>query len=208
MEPGATSGILTALESPAVTLEDFDAVARLYWPVVFRFALASMRDRDAAENLTQDCFLHAYRRRERFRGEASIKTWLMQIAVNLVRDRSRNRRLQFWKRNSAVDLNGASQRVPDGRSSPEERALVKELVRAVWSAAARLPENTIGHSPGADSRAVEKAAGGRAIPAWHGTRTPAASPRDARRGPLRSEAPPGRSPGTIAHNAPAYRFRV
>jgi RNA polymerase sigma-70 factor (ECF subfamily) len=140
MEPGATSGILTALESPAVTLENFDAVARLYWPVVFRFALASMRDRDAAENLTQDCFLHAYRRRERFRGEASIKTWLMQIAVNLVRDRSRNRRLQFWKRNSAVDLNGASQRVPDGHSSPEERALEKELVRAVWSAAASLPE--------------------------------------------------------------------
>jgi len=142
MEPGATSGILTSLESPAVTLENFDAVARLYWPVVFRFALASMRDRDASENLTQDCFLHAYRRRERFRGEASIKTWLMQIAVNLVRDRSRNRRLQFWKRTRqfAVDLNGASQRVPDGRSSPEERALEKELVRAVWSAAASLPE--------------------------------------------------------------------
>jgi DNA-directed RNA polymerase specialized sigma24 family protein len=52
----------------------------------------------AAEALTQDCFLHAYRAWERFRGDASIQTWLMRIVVNLLRDAARNRRLQFWKK--------------------------------------------------------------------------------------------------------------
>ena len=49
-------------------LEDFDALMRQHQPRIFRFLLASLRDRDAAENLTQDCFVRAYKAREQFRG--------------------------------------------------------------------------------------------------------------------------------------------
>jgi RNA polymerase sigma-70 factor (ECF subfamily) len=73
---------------------------RLYRPKVFRFALASLRDLDAAETVTQDCFLRAYQARDRFRQDCSMQTWLMQIAVNLIRDHIRNRRFQFWRRAS------------------------------------------------------------------------------------------------------------
>ena len=79
---------------------DFEALVRLYRPKVFRFALASLRDLDAAETVTQDCFLRAYQARERFRRDCSMHTWLMQIAVNLIRDHIRNRRFQFWRRAS------------------------------------------------------------------------------------------------------------
>jgi RNA polymerase sigma-70 factor (ECF subfamily) len=34
-------------------LEDFDELMRQHQPRIFRFLLASLRDRDAAENLTQ-----------------------------------------------------------------------------------------------------------------------------------------------------------
>jgi RNA polymerase sigma-70 factor (ECF subfamily) len=66
----------------------------------------------------------------------------MQIAVNLIRDHSRNRRLQFWKRvqASAVDTDAASSWIPDGQISPEARSLAKEQIEAVWSATRRLPE--------------------------------------------------------------------
>src|SRR5580700_1597495 len=100
---------------------DFDAVVRLYWPRIFRFALASLRDRDAAQTVAQDCFLKAYRGRERFRGEASLLTWLMQIAVNLVRDNARNRRLQFWRR-APSDM--PREWLQDGKIDPERRILV------------------------------------------------------------------------------------
>jgi RNA polymerase sigma-70 factor (ECF subfamily) len=99
MEPTTTSGLMAVtLSDSTIELQDFDTVVRLYWPLVCRFALASLRDKDAAEVLTQDCFLRAHRSRHSFRGEAAVKTWLMQIAVNLVRDRIRNHRLQFWRR--------------------------------------------------------------------------------------------------------------
>ncbi len=109
---------------------------------IFRFALASLHDRDAAQTLAQDCFLKAYRGRAQFRGEASLQTWLMQIAVNLVRDDARNRRLQFWRRASEYSkhLEVVWNSIRDGEIDPERRILVKEQVAAVWSATARLPE--------------------------------------------------------------------
>jgi RNA polymerase sigma-70 factor (ECF subfamily) len=142
MEP-----VLTARWAPNAVeqtreIEDFDAVVRLYWPKIFRFALASLRDRDAAESLAQDCFLKAYRARQGFRGEASLSTWLMQIAVNLVRDSIRNRRLRFWNRTRAAapDFDLASQSLADRGSSPEGAVLAKERVAAVWSAVETLSE--------------------------------------------------------------------
>lgn len=133
--------MMAEVERPASETGDFDATVRLHWPAVFRFVLASVRDRDAAGSLTQDCFLRAYRARERFRGDCAVRTWLMRIAVNLVRDYARNRRLQFWRRmrESAADMDSARQWIPDRDLSPEARASVKEQLQAVWEAAGRLP---------------------------------------------------------------------
>ena len=130
------------MESRAADLEDFDQMVRLYWPRVFRFAVASLRDRDAAGSIAQDCLVKAYRTRHTFRGDCSVSTWLMQIAVNLLRDYSRNRRMQFWKRAeaSALDLSAVSQSIADRGASPEGKALAKEQVEAVWNATEKLPQ--------------------------------------------------------------------
>ena len=121
---------------------DFETLVRLYRPKVFRFALASLRDVDAAETVTQDCFLRAYQASGRFRAECSIQTWLMQIAVNLVRDHYRNRRWQFWRRArlTATPADRAGYTIADGARSPEAQALLREQVAAIWEAAGKLPE--------------------------------------------------------------------
>lgn len=121
---------------------DFDAVVQAHRPRIFRFALASLRDRDAAESVTQDCFLHAYQAWGQFRGEARVQTWLMQIAVNLIRDAVRNRRFQFWKRAvaSAVEIDAASDWIADTGMSPEQRVAAKQQVDAIWDVIAGLSE--------------------------------------------------------------------
>ena len=136
MEPVLTTRWVPDVVEQTRELEDFDAVVRLYWPRVFRFALISLRDRDAAETLAQDCFFKAFRGRQGFRGEASISTWLMHIAVNLVRDSIRNRRLLFWKRTSAAspEFDLVSQQLADRHASPEGALLAKERLAAVWKA--------------------------------------------------------------------------
>jgi RNA polymerase sigma-70 factor (ECF subfamily) len=131
-----------AAESSQVRLQDFDEVMLVHWQRIHRFILASVRDTDAALTLTQDCFLRAYSARHAFRGEASLNTWLMQIAVNLVRDYGRNRRLQFWKRVNASALNpgGLSDQIRDAMATPEDRALLQEQVQSVWQACRSLPD--------------------------------------------------------------------
>jgi len=133
--------LAAAGETQTDDLADFDAVVRMHRPRIFRFILASLRDRETAENLTQDCLIKAYQARDGFRGASNIGTWLMQIAANLVRDHETSGRLRFWRRAlqsgaDLVDLGGA---IPDTKQSPESRALIQEQVRAIWIAAATLP---------------------------------------------------------------------
>ena len=141
MEPAATSAFAPDQVANA-ELEDFERVVHFYWPRILRFVLASVRDIDAAETLTQDCFWNAYKARKSFRGDATLHTWLMRIAVNSVRKFARNRRIQFWKQVRDVDAGTLSllDLVPDQNLSPEDRTLMNERLRAVWTATSRLSE--------------------------------------------------------------------
>src|SRR5262249_37211205 len=110
-----------------------------YRAQVLRFVFASVRDWDLAETLTQDCFWRAYRHRRAFRGECSMTTWLMRIAVNLVRDQARSRRFQFWRK-AEHGQNEEIHNWPDRNISPEDRAAVNERVQAIWEATKSLSE--------------------------------------------------------------------
>jgi RNA polymerase sigma-70 factor, ECF subfamily len=125
-----------AREEQVLELADFDEVVRLYRPRIFRFLMSSLGDRDVAESLTQDCFLKAFNARHQFRGESSLSTWLTRIALNLVRDHLRSRRIRFWQktRDSALDLVDISDWVPDTGASPEKQLLQREQVKDVWKA--------------------------------------------------------------------------
>ena len=130
------------LASPARELDDFDAVVRQYWPRIFRFVLASTRDRDAAETIAQDCLWRAYQARSRFRGDASLNTWLIQIAINLIRDFKRCRRIQFWKRVQIAipDSAALGACVPWKGMSPEAAAVAREQMEAVWRVSSKLSD--------------------------------------------------------------------
>ncbi|MBZ5602945.1 MAG: sigma-70 family RNA polymerase sigma factor [Acidobacteriia bacterium] len=138
MERALSSGAVAVAEG----MDDFEALVEHYRPRVFRFILASLRNRETAENLTQDCFVRAYRARDRFRGGASVSTWLMQIAANLVRDHESSGRLKFWRRMlaSSTDASEVEDWIPDRRMSPEALASAKEQIEAIWKAASKLTE--------------------------------------------------------------------
>jgi RNA polymerase sigma-70 factor (ECF subfamily) len=122
--------------------QEFARVVENHRPQIFRFLLASTRDVDLAETLTQECFLKAHRNWASFRGESSAMTWLMRIAINLQKDHWRNRRIQFWRqtRTNAVDLDEASEWLPSGERSAEQKLLAKEQVKRVWESVKGLSE--------------------------------------------------------------------
>lgn len=123
-----------------VVVREFSDVVLAHRPQIFRFLLASTRDIDLAETLTQECFLKAHRNWDQFRGESSIMTWLMRIAINLEKDHWRNRRLQFWRRTrtNSVDVDEASEWLPSGERSVEQQLLARERVEQVWKVVAKM----------------------------------------------------------------------
>ena len=140
MKPTATTGFIAmSMESPVAEIADFDRVVEQYRARILRFVFTSVRDMDLAETLTQDCLLKAYRNRQTFRGESSVHTWLVRIAINLVRDHMRNRRFQFWKSVHCVE-SAEIRNWPDASISPEQRASINQQVQSVWNATAALSE--------------------------------------------------------------------
>ena len=131
----AAAGELAEREMEAAA-QEFSSVVQAHRLQIFRFLLASTRDMDLAETLTQECFLKAHRNWDRFRGESSAMTWLMRIAINLEKDHWRNRRLQFWRhtRTNSVDLDEASEWLPSGERSVEQKMMAREQIQQVWQA--------------------------------------------------------------------------
>ena len=130
-------------ELPAPIVSDAGGVEewmRLYRGRVFRYILFATRDEDVAESLTQDCFLRAHTAQASFRGECAMSTWLIRIAVNLVRDHQRSMKLRFWKRAAMLDASEMSDRLPDTQSSTEHRLIAQERVATVWRAVETLSE--------------------------------------------------------------------
>lgn len=105
---------------------------------VFRFLFYSLRDRAAAEELTQDVLLAAWRGRETFRGDSALETWVMRIAVNLLRNHVRTERFKFWRRAVQVEIGDLLTPPADAGRSAEDTLLLTEQLRSIARAAEKL----------------------------------------------------------------------
>jgi RNA polymerase sigma-70 factor (ECF subfamily) len=140
--------LTTALTSPAsekteaISAERFDEIMRQHQRRVYRVIFLLVRDADTADTLTQECFLRVYQKRASFRGDCRIETWILRIAVNLVRDHGKSRRASFWKRLVGLDAgesDGAEPRqFPAPQPSAERALLAREELEAVWNALSSL----------------------------------------------------------------------
>jgi RNA polymerase sigma-70 factor (ECF subfamily) len=110
-------------------------VHAMYEPRVFRFLLLSLRDRELALEMTQDTFLQAWRSRASFRGDCAIATWLMRIAVNLVRNHTRTGAFKFWRKasESAIDANDLQSHLRHPAASAENELAAKQQMAQVWA---------------------------------------------------------------------------
>ena len=127
----------TRERAAGIAAQEFDQLVRLHQRRIYRVLLTLVRDQDLADNLTQECFLRAYQKRGSFRGEASVETWLIRIAINLARDHARNRRWQFWRnlfqQAPQTQAETPSLEAPDQSPSPERVMLAREQLAAVGS---------------------------------------------------------------------------
>jgi len=133
--------IVPVMSNAGWSAAEFDDIVREHQDRIYRVLWCELRDDEAAANLTQDCFLKAYRARSEFRGEASVSTWLIRIAVNLARDYQRNRRQHFWRRllsSNVREAELATQTAVDEAPRADRALLAREQLRLTMAAVENL----------------------------------------------------------------------
>jgi RNA polymerase sigma-70 factor (ECF subfamily) len=111
----------------------FEAVVAAHQEKVTRLAhrLLGWRSRADVEDVVQDIFFAALRHRRRFRGDASLGTWLSAITVNYCRTHQRRqqlRRLLLLRRRQEVDAEAPAS---DGPASDDAARRVRSAVQAL-----------------------------------------------------------------------------
>jgi RNA polymerase sigma-70 factor, ECF subfamily len=118
----------------AVAAGDRDALAALYrrhGQVVLAQLTLMLGDRPLCEEILQDTMVAAWRGAASYRGEGSVRSWLIAIARRQARDRLRRRRLR------SVD-DAALAASPSPEPGPEQLALERAEAEVVAAAIRQL----------------------------------------------------------------------
>ena len=99
---------------------------------LYRFALRSLDDRGAAEDVVQETFLRAWRGSERYDPSLStLRTWLFSIARNVVIDHFRTAAVRPWHRQvvDVTDSDHLAEVTPDASERLLRGWIVEEALR-------------------------------------------------------------------------------
>jgi RNA polymerase sigma-70 factor, ECF subfamily len=107
-----------------------------YGDDVWNFAYVLTRRRDAADDIAQEVFLAAYNQMYAFRGESSVKSWLLAIA--------RNKSLNYWRsafirKVVPLDLFVIRGKHREAADSAEQVAMDRAMSRDIWNLVLSLP---------------------------------------------------------------------
>jgi RNA polymerase sigma-70 factor (ECF subfamily) len=126
---------------------DLDAFNRLvvaYQDIAFNVAYRMLSDPAAAEDVTQDAFISAYRKLHTFRG-GSFKAWLLRIVTNACYDELRRQKRRPTTSLEPIGEDDEEIESPswlaDPGESPEDAALRLELSNAIQHCIDELDED-------------------------------------------------------------------
>jgi RNA polymerase sigma-70 factor (ECF subfamily) len=119
-----------------------------YGTKIYQLAFRYLRNKEDAEEVTQDVLFKVYRKVDAFRGDAALSSWIYRITFNAAMSRLRTvkyQRAQEDDRRAAaneIDANGENPRpkdVADWSDMADERVLRSQLRKRVLSAILSLP---------------------------------------------------------------------
>lgn len=94
---------------------------------------------DLAEELTQESFVQAMLKIDRFDGRAQFRSWVKAIALNIVRNHWRSEKVRRRAQGRLTVVETARR---EGQDAPLDQAVLeRERSKALYAALERLPEN-------------------------------------------------------------------
>lgn len=124
-------------------------LAERYSQRIYQLALRQMKNREDAEEVTQDVLMKVYRKIGAFRGDSALSSWIYRITFNTSMSRLRNTRVtraaeaereRVIASHDDSDERRAPRQPADWSQLPDEELLRAQLRHAVNQAIAELPE--------------------------------------------------------------------
>jgi RNA polymerase sigma-70 factor (ECF subfamily) len=120
----------------------FKALLEKYRNLVFSIMLKMVRNKQEAEDLTQEAFMKAFASLSSFNEEFAFSTWLMKIASNNCIDFLRKRKLKTYSIHEPIQYKDEKIEIdiPDQDPSPERTLIQSERSRLIEETINELPE--------------------------------------------------------------------
>jgi RNA polymerase sigma-70 factor (ECF subfamily) len=112
---------------------------------IYQLAFRYLRNKEDAEEVTQDVLFKVYRKVDAFRGDAALSSWIYRITFNAAMSRLRTasyQRAQEYERQMAAeneDVIPALNEIPDWSELADERIFRSQLRNRVLGAILALP---------------------------------------------------------------------
>jgi len=125
--------------------DEFEQNCFAYLDQLYRLAYARVGNTQDAEDIVQETFIKAFRAKEQFQGRATVRSWLIQILLNTIKDhlRKRQRMVSTVELTDALTDSSSRQNLEPASTAPgpEQQLADKEIDAELQRALRAIPEN-------------------------------------------------------------------
>ena len=122
-------------------LRAFNELVDQYYRMAYSLAYKVLNNEDDAREITQDAFVRMHSALDGFRGDASLKTWIMRIVMRLSLNRRRDRSRSSWRRLGLHCSEESVQETAPCFQTPEAEYISRETRMQVQQLVDRLPDS-------------------------------------------------------------------
>lgn len=114
---------------------EIETLVHKYWHDIWQYAFFLTRKEHMADDIAQDTFIRAFRSINSFRGQSTVKTWLLKITRNTAYTYKKS---SFLRKVSLVGFLAETRPMPSAESEYFTKAFSDEL----WNSVLKLPQSS------------------------------------------------------------------
>lgn len=126
-EQGVNDEQLWVKKAQAADSQAFEALYRLHVGKIYGLCLRMTGNASEAEDCTQEAFIQAWRKLDKFRGDSSFGTWMHKVAVNSVLGRMRKSRREQDRIRLVGEIEQQRESIGDSAGMQDLEQAINEL---------------------------------------------------------------------------------
>ncbi len=128
-EQGVNDEQLWVEQAQAADSQAFEALYRLHVGKIYGLCLRMTGNASEAEDCTQEAFIRAWSKLDKFRGDSSFGTWMHKVAVNTVLGRMRKSRREQDRIRLVGEIGQQRESIGDSAGIQDLEQAINELPR-------------------------------------------------------------------------------